>query len=96
MQKWLNIDGIAPQCRQVKVNAEILPCNFERRVGKRRRMDAGALVVQALPVNLPVILACPQSDVTKLPQADTAAHKVFVGVQNQSISSCSRCWSFRL
>ena len=96
MQKWLNIDGIAPQCRQVKVNAEILPCNFERRGGKRRRMDAGALVVQALPVNLLVILSCPQADIAELPQPDTAAHKVLIGVQNQSISSCSRYWSFRL
>ena len=46
-------------------------------------MDAGALVVQALPVNFGMILPRPQDNVAELPQADAAAHEVLVGVQDQ-------------
>lgn len=83
VQQRLHVDGTAPRCGQVKVNAEIISGNAERRSGKRGRVDTGTLVVQVLPVNLVVIRLCPQADVTELPQADAAAHEVLVGVQDQ-------------
>ena len=83
VQQWFHIDRSVPRCGQVKVNAQIVVGNAERRYGKRRRMDAGALVVQALPVDFGVVLPRPQTDVAELPQADAAAHKVLVGVQDQ-------------
>ena len=46
-------------------------------------MHALALHVQALPVDLVVVRQRPQADVAKLPQADAAADKVLVGVQDQ-------------
>ena len=83
MQQRLHVDGIAPRCGQVKVNAEIISGNPERCRGKRRRMDTGALVVQALPVDFGVVLPYPQADIAELPKADAAAHEVLVGVQDQ-------------
>lgn len=80
MQQRLYVDGSIPRHGQVKVNAEIVSGNAERCRGKRRRMDALALLVQALPVDLPVIRPRPQADVTKLPQADAAAHEMLIGV----------------
>ena len=47
------------------------------------RSLASLMEPEALPVDLPVILPRPQADVTKLPQADAAAHEVLVGVQKQ-------------
>ena len=46
-------------------------------------MDALALLVQALPVDLPVIRPRPQADVAELPQADATADEVLVGMQDQ-------------
>lgn len=46
-------------------------------------MDALTLLVQALPVDLPVIRLRPQTDVAELPQPDAAAYEVLVGVQDQ-------------
>ena len=53
------------------------------RGGKRRRVHGPTLVMQAQPVDLIVIGARPQANIAKLPQADAAAHKVLVGVQDQ-------------
>ena len=75
MQQRLRINGSTPRCGQVKVNAQIVSGNAERRRSKCRRMDAGALVVQALPVNFIVVRS--------RPQADAAADEVLVGVQKQ-------------
>lgn len=83
MQQRLYVDGSIPRHGQVKVNAEIVSGNAERRRGKRRRMNALTLLVQALPVDFIVILPRPQANVAKLPQADAAAHEMLVGVQNQ-------------
>ena len=83
MQQRLYVDGSIPRRGQVKVNAEIVSGNAERYRGKRRRMNAGTLVMQTLPVDFIVILPRPQADVAELPQADAAAHEVLVGVQDQ-------------
>lgn len=81
VQQRLYVDGSIPRRGQVKVNAEIVSGNAERRRGKRRRMNALTLLVQALPVDFIVILPRPQADVAKLPQPDAAADEVLVGVQ---------------
>ena len=52
MQQRLHIDATVPRGGQVKVNAEIVSGNAERCRGKGRRVDALALLVQALPVDL--------------------------------------------
>ena len=83
MQQRLYVDGSIPRRGQVEVNAEIVSGNAERCRGKGRRMNAGALVMQTLPVDFIVILPRPQADVTELPQADAAADEVLVGVQKQ-------------
>lgn len=83
VQQRLHVDGNIPRRGQVKIDTEIVFGNVERRGGKRRRMDAGTLVMQALPVDFIVVLPRPQTDVAELPQADAAAHEVLVGVQNQ-------------
>lgn len=83
MQQRLCVDGSIPRRGQVKVNAEIVSGNAERCRGKRRRMNAGALVMQTLPVDFIVILPRPQADVAELPQPDAAADEMLVGVQKQ-------------
>lgn len=83
MQQRLCVDGSIQRHGQVKVNAEIVSGNAERCRGKRRRMNAGALVMQTLPVDLRVIRPRPQADVAELPQADAAAHEMLIGVQKQ-------------
>ena len=83
MQQRLHIDATVPRGGQVKFDAEIVSRNAKRRRSKGRRVDAGTLLVQALPVDLPVIRLRPQADVTELPQPDAAAHEVLVGVQDQ-------------
>ena len=83
MQQRLYVDGSIPRHGQVKVNAEIVSGNAERCRGKRRRVDAPTLLVQALPVDFRVIRPRPQADVAKLPQTDAAADEVLVGVQKQ-------------
>ena len=83
MQQRLYVDGSIPRRGQVKVNAQAFACDAKRRRSKGRRMNAGALVMQTLPVDLPVIRPRPQADVTELPQADAAADEVLVGVQEQ-------------
>ena len=83
VQQRLYVDGSIPRRGQVKVNAEIVSGNAESGGGKGRRVDALALVMQALPVDLPVIRPRPQADVTELPQPDDAADEVLVGVQKQ-------------
>lgn len=83
MQQRLYVDGSIPRRGQVKVNAEIVSGNAEHCRGKHRRMNAGALVMQTLPVDFRVIRPRPQADVAKLPQPDAAADKVLVGVQKQ-------------
>ena len=83
MQQRLYVDGSIPRCGQVKFDAEIVSGNAERRRGKRRRMNAGALVMQTLPVDLRMIRPRPQADVAELPQADAAAHEMLIGVQDQ-------------
>lgn len=83
MQQRLHVDATVPRGGQVKFDAEIVSRNAERRSGKGRRVDAFALLVQALPVDLRVIRPRPQADVAELPQADAAADEVLVGVQKQ-------------
>ena len=83
MQQRLYVDGSIPRHGQVKVNAEIVSGNAERCRGKRRRVDALTLLVQALPVDFGVVLPRPQADVAELPQTDAAAHEVLVSVEDQ-------------
>lgn len=83
MQQRLRVNRVAPRRGQVKVNAEIVSGNAERCRSKGSRVDALTLLVQALPVDLPVIRPRPQADVTELPQPDAAADEVLVGVQKQ-------------
>lgn len=83
MQQRLHVYIAVPQPGQVKVDAQIRPGDSEGRSGEGRRVDAGALVMQALPVDLIVVRPRPEADVAELPQADAAAHKVLVGVQDQ-------------
>ena len=80
MQQRLHVNRLAPRRGQVKFDVEIVSGNTERRGGKGRRVDALTLLVQALPVDLPVIRQRPQADVTELSQPDAAAHEVLVGV----------------
>ena len=82
VQQWLNVDRTVPRCGQVEFDAEIVLGNAERRRGKRCRMDAGALVAQTRPVDFIVVRPRPQANVAELPQADAAADKVLVGVQD--------------
>lgn len=83
MQQQLYVNRLAPRRGQVKFDAEIVSRNAKRRRSKGRRMNAGALVMQTLPVDFIVILQRPQADVAELPQADAAADEVLVGVQKQ-------------
>ena len=83
MQQRLYVDGSSPRRGQVKVNAGIVSGNVKRRCSKGRRVDALALLVQALPVDLRVIRPRPQADVAELPRPDAAADEVLVGVQDQ-------------
>ena len=83
VQQRLHVHIAIPQPGQVKVNAQIRPGDPEGRSGEGRRVDPGALIMQALPVDLIVVRPRPQADVAELPQADAAVHKVLVGVQNQ-------------
>lgn len=83
MQQRLRVNRVAPRRGQVKFDAEIVSGNTERRRGEGCRVDALALVMQALPVNFRVIRPRPQADVTELPQPDAAADEVLVGVQKQ-------------
>ena len=83
MQQRLHVDAAVPRRGQVKGNAEIVSGNAEHCRSKGRRVDALTLLVQALPVDLPVIRPRPQADVTELPQPDAAADEVLVGVQDQ-------------
>ena len=80
MQQRLHVNRVAPRRGQVKFDTEIVSGNAERCRGKGRRVDALALLVQALLVDLPVIRPRPQANVTKLPQADAAAHEMLIGV----------------
>lgn len=82
MQQRLYVDGSVPRRGQVKGNAEIVFGNAERCRGKGCRVNAGALVMQNLPVDFIVVRSRPQADVTELSQTDAAAHKVLVGVQD--------------
>lgn len=52
MQQWFLIDRSVPRCGQVKFDAEIVSGDAESGGSKGRRMDALALLVQALPVDL--------------------------------------------
>ena len=83
MQQRLHVHGAVPRRGQIKVNAQIRPGDPEGRGGEGRCVDAGALVIQALPVDLIVVHPRPEADVAELPQSDAAAHEVLVGVQNQ-------------
>lgn len=83
VQQRLYVDGSIPRRGQVEVNAEIVSGNAERRRGEGRRVNALALLMQKLPVDLRMIRPRPQADVAKLPQADAAAHEMLVGVQDQ-------------
>ena len=83
MQQRLRVDAAVPRGGQVEFDAEIVFGDAKRRSGKGRRVDAFALLVQALPVDLRVIRPRPQADVAELPHPDAAAHKVLVGVQDQ-------------
>lgn len=83
VQQRLHVYIAVPQPGQIKVDVQIRPGNPEGRGGEGRRVDAGALVMQALPVDLIVVRLRPEADVAELPQADAAVHKVLVGVQNQ-------------
>lgn len=69
MQQRLRIHVVVPRRGQIKVDAQIRPGNPEGRGGEGRRVDAGALVMQALPVDLIVVRLRPEADVAELPQA---------------------------
>lgn len=83
MQQRLHIDATVPRGGQVKFDAEIVSGDAESGGSKGRRVDALALLVQTLPVNLVVIRPRPQANVAELPQPDAAADEVLVGVQKQ-------------
>lgn len=83
VQQRLHVYIAVPQPGQVKVDVQIRPGDPEGRGGEGRRVDPGALIMQALPVDLIVVRLRPEADVAELPQADAAVHKVLVGVQNQ-------------
>lgn len=83
MQQRLHVNRLAPRRGQVKFDVEIVSGNTERRGGKGRRVDALALLAQALPVDFGVVLPRPQADVAELPRPDAAADEVLVGVQKQ-------------
>ena len=83
MQQRFRINRVAPRRGQAEFDAEIVFGDAERRRSKCRRVDALALLVQALPVDFGVVLPRPQADVAELPQPDAAAHEVLVGVQKQ-------------
>ena len=83
MQQRLHVHVAVPRRGQVKVDAQMRPGDPEGRSSEGRRVDASALVMQALPVNPVAVCPRPEADVAELPQADAAAHKVLVGVQNQ-------------
>lgn len=83
VEKRLHIYVGVPRCGQVKVDAQIRPGDPEGRSGEGRRVDAGTLVVQALPVDLVVVRPRPEADVAELPKANAAADEVLVGVQDQ-------------
>ena len=83
VQQRLYVDGSIPRHGQVKVNAEIVSGNAERRRGEGRRVNALALLMQKLPVDLRMIRPRPQANVAKLPRPDAAAHEVLVSVEDQ-------------
>ena len=83
VQQRLHVHVAVPRRGQVKVDAQMRPGDPEGRSSEGRRVDAGALVMQALPVDLVAVRPRPEADVAELPQADAAAHKVLVGVQDQ-------------
>ena len=83
VQQRFHVNESIPRRRQSKFDAEIVLGNEECRGGKGRRVDAGALVMQVLPINFGIVIPRPQADIAELPQADAAAHKMLVGVQNQ-------------
>ena len=83
VQQGFGVDGSIPRRGQGKRDAQPIARDAKCGPRKHRRVDALTLVIQALPVDLPVIRLCPQADVAKLPQADAAADKVLVGVQDQ-------------
>lgn len=83
VQQRLHVYIAVPQPGQIKVDAQMRPSDSEGRSGEGRRVDPGALVMQALPVDLVAVRPRPEADVAELPQADAAVHKVLVGVQNQ-------------
>lgn len=74
VQQRLRIHVVVPRRGQIKVDAQIRPGNPEGRSGEGRRVDAGALVMQALPVDLIVVRLRPEADVAELPQADAALY----------------------
>lgn len=83
MQQRLRVNRVAPRLGQAEFDAEIVFGDAKRRRSKGRRVDALTLLVQALPVDLPVIRPRPQADVTELPQPDAAADEVLVSVEDQ-------------
>lgn len=83
VQQGFGVDGSIPRRGQGKRDAQPVARDAKRSPCKRRRVHTLTLRVQALPVDLPVVRPRPQSNVAKLPQADAAAHKVLVGVQDQ-------------
>lgn len=83
MQQRLCVNRVTPRRGQVKLDAEIVSGDAESSGGKGRRVDALALLAQALPVDFGVVLPRPQADVAELPRPDAAADEVLVGVQKQ-------------
>lgn len=83
VQQRLYVDGSIPRRGQVEVNAEIVSRDVKRRRSKGCRVDALALLAQALPVDLRMIRPRLQANVAKLPRPDAAADEVLVGVQDQ-------------
>ena len=83
MQQGFGVDGGIPRRRQGKRDAQPVARDAKRSPCKRRCVHTRTLRVQALPVDLVVVRPRPQADIAKLPQADAAADKVLVGVQDQ-------------
>ena len=83
VQQGFGVDGGIPRRGQDKRDAQPVARDVKRSPRKRRRVHALTLRVQTLPVDLRRIRPRPQADVAKLPQADAAADKVLVGVQDQ-------------
>ena len=83
MQHGLHVNVLVPRGGKIKCDAKVPEGDRKHCRGKSHGVYSGTLVVQEPPVDLIAIFPRPQANVAELPQADAAAHKVLVGVQDQ-------------